>query len=489
MTASRLYLTLLCILFGFSSAQQDPALYAAEDSALPFSDISLSPFRDAIVHLASDEYIGGFPDGTFRPATEITRAEFIALTMRSAARVHDESLPGLNGNCLADDDAWYVSVICAAVQQGIINGETADLRPDAALTYAEALKILLTGFELADDFSVQAGAAWHEPYRQFADRHGLLPAGSYAPDGTVTRELAANLLYRVLILEQDPANLGAYDENAALAAAITAAVITGRASFASTAARASSGCQAISPRAPVSVSVAGRERSIITHVPQAYEGNEPFALLLAFHGRTNSNTQVRNYMDLERFAADTIVVYPGGIPGTGGYSWSDAGDTASSLRDYQLFDAIIETFRRDYCIDENRIFVVGHSLGAWFANSLACARADVIRAAATLAGGIAASSCPAEVAVMLLHNPRDQLVAISEGEQALSVFLENNRLAGSSALPGATRFNCVTYGLEQSHNPVAWCPHEIDYPFGSYYDPHSWPSGTGQAIIEFFSSF
>jgi polyhydroxybutyrate depolymerase len=492
------YLVLLLLTCSAAITQADPLTYADSPEPLPFSDIADSPFRNAIVYLAADEYIGGFPDGTYRPEQQITRAEFIVVALRASTRTN--STPnGRSGTasleCLAglDSNAWYASELCAAAEQRIIDGDGEGFRPDSLLTYSEALKVLLTAFDLVPDLTEAAGdRPWHEPYRQFADSNGLLPSGSYDPDGALTRELAANLLYRTLVMQHDPANLPTFDENAVLAAAISAAVLAGRAALLELhpqAAQPSTGCSAPTRPAPASLTVGGRERNIITHVPNAYDPNRPASLVIAFHGRTNSNAQVRNYMDLERFAPGAIVVYPGGIPlGSGSYSWSDSGDRADSLRDYALFDEIVSTFERNYCIDTDRIFVVGHSLGAWFANSLACARADVIRAAATLAGGIAASNCKSSVAALLLHNPRDVLVAISEGQQARDVFLDANQLLGTTPQPLPGRFNCSRYQTANSDAQiVVWCPHEIDYPFGNYYDPHSWPSGTGQLIMEFFS--
>jgi polyhydroxybutyrate depolymerase len=44
-----------------------------------------------------------------------------------------------------------------------------------------------------------------------------------------------------------------------------------------------------------------------------------------------------------------------------------------------LFDQLVQEFSDSYCIDLDHIYVVGHSLGARFTNSLACARGDVIR--------------------------------------------------------------------------------------------------------------
>ena len=111
-------------------------------------------------------------------------------------------------------------------------------------------------------------------------------------------------------------------------------------------------------------------------------------LIVAFHGRTNSNEQVRSYYRLDREITDAFIVYPAALSnGNGTFSWSDGTNKPSEFRDIAFFDAIVERLSKEYCIDMERIFVVGHSLGAWFSNSLACVRGDVIRASATGDGG------------------------------------------------------------------------------------------------------
>jgi len=79
------------------------------------------------------------------------------------------------------------------------------------------------------------------------------------------------------------------------------------------------------------------------------------------------------------------------------------------LRDFAFFDAIVKFFGEEYCIDMDRIFVVGHSLGAWFTNSLACARGDVIRAIGSVGGGTTINDCSGPVAAIVMHHPEDAL--------------------------------------------------------------------------------
>ena len=157
----------------------------------------------------------------------------------------------------------------------------------------------------------------------------------------------------------------------------------------------SPGCGRAAPaQPPAALTLGGRRRGLIVAVPAGYRPDRPHDLVLAFHGRTNPNEQVRGYYDLEAHAArPTVFAYPAGLPAAGGgFSWSDPGDGAGSLRDYALFDAVLAELGSRYCIDPGRVFLVGHSLGAWFVNSLACARGDRVRAVASVAGGIRPSS-------------------------------------------------------------------------------------------------
>ena len=158
----------------------------------------------------------------------------------------------------------------------------------------------------------------------------------------------------------------------------------------------SPGCDRPPPASvPDHVVLEGRERNLIADLPPGYDSRHPHRLVVAFHGRTNDNAQVRAYYGLEQPAGDpTIFVYPLALrQADGTFSWSDPGDKSDSLRDYALFDTIVAKFAEVYCIDPDRIFVVGHSLGASFVNSLACARGDLIRGVGSVAGGVQRSRC------------------------------------------------------------------------------------------------
>jgi polyhydroxybutyrate depolymerase len=198
---------------------------------------------------------------------------------------------------------------------------------------------------------------------------------------------------------------------------------------------------------------------------------------------------VRRYFGLEEAAEEpAFFVYPAGLPDEGGrFTWSGPADPAGALRDYALFDAILDGMASTYCIDLDRVFVVGHSLGATFANSLACARGERVRALASVAGGIAPSACSGEVAALLLHNPQDRLVPLSEGERARDVLLgEPGRAREPVVRRDLDGFACRQYGLGET--PLLWCLHAQSMTPRNRFYPHQWPRGAAGAIMGFFAA-
>jgi polyhydroxybutyrate depolymerase len=252
------------------------------------------------------------------------------------------------------------------------------------------------------------------------------------------------------------------------------------------AAEPSSGCGALPTRPPETFHVAGGERHAIVVLPKEYRANRPHALVFAFHGRTNDNVQARHYFGLEKAAhGSTIYIYPAALRDRiGRFTWAEPGDPPDALRDYALFDVILHRITSAYCIDLDAVYVVGHSLGASFANSLACARAQRIRGVASVAGGIAPSDCSGAVAALLLHNPHDRAVPLSEGERARDVLLGRPGAVAKWVDRRIGAFGCRRYGNRE--NPLFWCLHTQDVTARGRYYPHQWPEGAAQGIVEFF---
>jgi len=253
----------------------------------------------------------------------------------------------------------------------------------------------------------------------------------------------------------------------------------------------SDGCGHPPPAAlPTSIKVDGHIREFILVLPASYDPRVAHRLIFAFHGRSTPNNRVRKYYRIEQNSKDpTIFVYPAGlIAADGKYSWYTRSDPRNQLRDFALFDALLESFRKDYCIDREQVFAVGHSLGASFANSLGCARGSVIRGVGTVGGRIWDIKCSGPAAAMIMHNPKDDLVPVSRGLKARDWALAQNELEPSARPCEPRDLNCECYGPAQAPNPVIWCPHSEDYNRRGKFYPHLWPKNAGGAIMDFFDS-
>ena len=136
------------------------------------------------------------------------------------------------------------------------------------------------------------------------------------------------------------------------------------------------------------------------------------------------------------------------------------------------------------------MFVVGHSLGAYFANDVACRMGDRIRAVASVAGGLQGDGCVGGAAALLVHHPGDRLVRVSEGLAARDAFRSANVLgrepAGAVLDAPFAPLGCGRFGDASAADPVVWCERD-DATTPRGLDPHPWPTGTAAAIGAFFA--
>jgi len=413
-------------------------------------------YQESVAYLKDKGSIGGYPDGLFHPKDTVNRAEFLKLVFRSKG-----STEPVTEDCFADvpADAWYAPFVCAAKRRGIVSGYAVGSRrifkPEQPIIFAEAIKmaVLAYGNEIAE----RQGEQWYQPYVDVLDERKILAAWSYIPWAPITRERAADLIARFVRHDEDRAipNL-------------------------------SPGCGKTARSPLQTLSVGGRERTYLLTAPRTADPPAPVPLIIAFHGRTNGNEQVRSYFGLDRAAPNDYIAYPAGIAnGNGGYSWSDPGDKASQLRDFAFFDAIVQEIGDSACIDLDRIFVVGHSLGAWFANSIACARGGVVRGSATVGGSTTMNTCAGPSAAMIINNPKDALSPQATAETMRDIRLAENTCSAQSQKADPASLSCMLYS-GCALNPVVFCPHTIDRDYQGTYYPHTWPPGTAEAMVKFF---
>lgn len=139
--------------------------------------------------------------------------------------------------------------------------------------------------------------------------------------------------------------------------------------------------------AKYTINSSGQDRTYILHLPKGYERHRNWPLIVAYHGRGSTGTEIEGYSGLSSLPA--VVAYPNGAIGTGsGYrqAWQGAPYAPPGVDDVQFTTDLLDQLQSDYCVDPTRTYATGKSNGAGFVNLLACRMADRFAAFAPNSG-------------------------------------------------------------------------------------------------------
>jgi S-layer homology domain len=162
-----------------------------------------------ISNLAARGIIGGFPDGTFHPNDNITRAQFAAIAVKAL------NVPPNTGSASFNDvpaKYWGAAVIGAVSNAGLVTGfPNGTFAPEDKLTRAQALVILAkalgSGYSNSSELNNYSDAAsipsWALPsVTRAASAHIIAnfpDASTIAPNALATRGEVAALMYQTLL--------------------------------------------------------------------------------------------------------------------------------------------------------------------------------------------------------------------------------------------------------------------------------------------------
>ena len=115
----------------------------------PYSDVESDMwYNNAISTLTNAGILTGYEDGSFRPNAPITRAEFAAM----AARLSDVEYDGGNSFSDVSDNYWAARYIALAEYLGWINGyPDGTFRPAQNITRAESVTLVNAVLERTPD--------------------------------------------------------------------------------------------------------------------------------------------------------------------------------------------------------------------------------------------------------------------------------------------------------------------------------------------------
>ena len=128
-------------------------------------------------------------------------------------------------------------------------------------------------------------------------------------------------------------------------------------------------------------------------VPAGYEEQQSVPLVVLLHGYSSNGSTQNAYFRLGAQAdrGGFLLAYPDGTRDAMGNRFWNATDAccdfyARGVDDVAYLDAMIDEISGRYRVDAGRVFLVGHSNGAFMAHRYACDRAGRVAAIVTLAG-------------------------------------------------------------------------------------------------------
>ncbi len=200
----------------------------------PFSDVAANNTNlEAILYTQDMHIIDGYPDGSFKPNGNINRAELMKIVVEMTVGTPDSSL---YKNCFPDVRTdWYAPYVCLAEENRWIDGyPDGTFKPANNVNRAEALKIILnaaTNSNLNKDFgqailnatyiSDVDQNAWYYPFIEYAAAGRLLDlqhatyhsngfSYRYYPAANMSRKEVVETIFRYRTMENN--GLAQYNE-------------------------------------------------------------------------------------------------------------------------------------------------------------------------------------------------------------------------------------------------------------------------------------
>lgn len=178
-----------------------------------------------------------------------------------------------------------------------------------------------------------------------------------------------------------------------------------------------------------------KDRSYIVHIPSALDPNAGVPLLFSFHGAGGKAVDMQTGTGFDVLADQLgfITVYPNGAMGQApwnvGRGVCPPGNFVSTgSDDFAYFDAMLDGIEADQCIDRERVFAMGLSMGGYFAHNLGCQLPHGrVRAIAPHSSGTYSGDCPgAPLPVLILHGDSDSLINYQCGVNSRDYWVGRN---------------------------------------------------------------
>ena len=261
-----------------------------------------------------------------------------------------------------------------------------------------------------------------------------------------------------------------------------------------------------------SILVNEEERIFRLSVPNSEAGTK-LPIVIAFHGGGGSEEDFQQQNDFDQLGEEEKFIMAYAIAEndrTASEGEWYLNTAATSKDDNHFSEAIVEELSNSYCIDEERLYAIGYSLGSMFTYEIACQLNHRFAAVASFAGTMPVNpeTCDltGSMAVMHIHGKLDYIIDYDEDWDWKEG--EHEGVGTMSNIPGMIDFwaqnsNCQSEnthshlfgGDDVEHIVHTDCDGDVRIEhYGMEAQEHTWPNqvdgtDTYQLIWDFLSDF
>ncbi len=183
-----------------AQTQESESFYAsapepAEEIRI-FKDLESShPAFEAILWMAQEDIIAGYPDETVRPDSSINRVEFLKIILNAANKNSDRLCQKLFNYSDVDWNSWYGNFIQKASCEVIVEGyPDGTFRPSDTINFVEGAKVAVMALGLE---TPQIDGPWFAPYLEVLKNYNAIPSSISANDQVLTRGEMAQIVWKL----------------------------------------------------------------------------------------------------------------------------------------------------------------------------------------------------------------------------------------------------------------------------------------------------
>lgn len=180
--------------------------------------------------------------------------------------------------------------------------------------------------------------------------------------------------------------------------------------------------------APPTRTIFGGDRPVELQVSRRYDHDEPSPLLVLLHGYGVAAEWEERYLGFGEIVDEQnyLLVAPNGTRDADKRYFWNATDACCNFYGSEVDDVgyvvgLIDEISGEYNVDPDRIYLFGHSNGAFLANRIACEHSEQLAAIATLAGvtWIDDDRCAptSRLSVLHIHGTDDQIIPYDGGQR------------------------------------------------------------------------